>query len=225
MSISEEPSSTSQAGEKSSSNVLFDPWERITPANRPAPAAGEPKGTPAVKQRAVMLDPWERTVPKIKQKLNVSESEQALAQKVKLSPAEQARDEMINKSPENIAELRREIAKTTNPANRAILQDELNKLVPNGVIEQGNIDLNKRPVVNNSDGTISTVRSMGVNIDGEEVLIPTVSDAGKILSDDEAIKLYKKTGKHLGKFTSPEASDRYAEQLHKDQEKLYGKKK
>lgn len=90
-----------------------------------------------------------------------------------------------------------------------------------GLLEKGNIDLNKRPVVRNSDGSISTVRSIGVNIDGKEVLIPTVSDDGKILSDEEAIKLYERTGKHLGKFNSVKAANIYAEQLHSEQEKMY----
>ena len=90
-----------------------------------------------------------------------------------------------------------------------------------GLLEQGNIDLTKRPVVRNQDGTISTVRSMSTNIDGQEVLLPTVSDDGRIMSDDEAINTYMKTGRHLGKFATPEAATQYAEQLHNDQEQMY----
>jgi hypothetical protein len=89
-----------------------------------------------------------------------------------------------------------------------------------GMTETGNIDLNNRPRVKNPDDSISTVRSMGVNIDGQEVLIPTVSDDGRVMSDDEAIQQYMKTGKHLGKFKTIEASNAYAKQLHNDQEKL-----
>ena len=91
-----------------------------------------------------------------------------------------------------------------------------------GATEKGNIDLYRRPVVNNADGSISTVRSMGVNIDGREYLIPTVAaDGSRILSDREAIDQFIQTGQHLGAFQDPQASDYYAEQLHRDQERLY----
>ncbi len=81
----------------------------------------------------------------------------------------------------------------------------------------GNIDLNTRPRVKNDDGTVSTVRSIGVNVDGKEVLIPTISDSGKVLSDDQAVELYKRTGKHLGIFRTPAESTTYAQKLHEDE--------
>lgn len=81
----------------------------------------------------------------------------------------------------------------------------------------GNIDLGNRPRVRNSDGSISTVRSIGVNFDGREYLIPTVSDDGRVLSNDEAVKLFQRTGKHLGAFKSAAASTAYAKSLHDDQ--------
>ena len=96
------------------------------------------------------------------------------------------------------------------------------KALDDGMLEAGNIDLTKRPVVKNADGSISTVRSISVNFDGKEVLIPTVSDDGKILSNAKAIEQYKATGRHLGMFRSPGTATAYAEKLHKQQEKMYG---
>jgi hypothetical protein len=88
-----------------------------------------------------------------------------------------------------------------------------NRMADGGLVEPGNIDVSKLPAVKNADGTYSTVKSMGVNINGKEVLIPTVIN-GRVVSDKEAINHYLKTGKHLGVFSTPEESSAYAEKLH-----------
>ena len=90
-----------------------------------------------------------------------------------------------------------------------------------GMVSKGNIDLAARPVVKNDDGTISTVRSMSFNEDGKEILVPTVSPDGKILSDQEAIDLYHQTGQNLGVFKNSDAADAYATALHDAQAKFY----
>ena len=87
-------------------------------------------------------------------------------------------------------------------------------------IMPGNIDLTNRPVVQNEDGTISTVRSMSINQDGKEILIPTVID-GKVVSDEEAIDAFHRTGEHLGVFATVEDANAYAEKLHQEQEAMY----
>ena len=93
-----------------------------------------------------------------------------------------------------------------------------------GLLKEGNIDLSSRPVVKNSDGTISTVRSIGVEVDGREVLIPTVSDDGRVMSNEEAVKTFKQTGRHLGVFDTPENASAYAQKLHQEQDAQYGEK-
>jgi hypothetical protein len=87
-----------------------------------------------------------------------------------------------------------------------------------GMIAQGNIDLEHRPNVRNPDGRTSTVLSTSVEIDGNEVLIPRVAaDGSRILSVDEAVEQYRRTGQQLGIFDTPEHATAYAERLHEAQ--------
>lgn len=92
-----------------------------------------------------------------------------------------------------------------------------------GQFGAGNIDLTKRPRVKNADGSVSTVLSFSTNIDGKEVLLPLVSDDGRVVSEDEAIRDYEQTGRYLGKFNTPEEADAYAERLHNEQESMYAR--
>lgn len=90
----------------------------------------------------------------------------------------------------------------------------------------GNIDLYNRPLYRNPDGSISTVKSASFNIDGKEVLLPSVwagkdGEAYKASSDDEILKHYYDTGEYLGRFDTVEAADAYAQLLHAAQEYYY----
>ena len=49
----------------------------------------------------------------------------------------------------------------------------------------------------------------------------TVSDDGSILSDDEAVEMFKRTGRHLGVFRSPQSATAYAKKLHEEQARAY----
>lgn len=91
-----------------------------------------------------------------------------------------------------------------------------------GLSQAGNIDIKNRPKASNNN-SISTVRSIGINANGKEYLIPTVSDDGRIMTNEDAIKQFQTTGRHLGQFDSREASDAYAKLLHNDQEQRINK--
>jgi hypothetical protein len=64
---------------------------------------------------------------------------------------------------------------------------------------------------------------MGVGIGGKETLIPTVSPDGRVLSDNDAIALYRRSGQHLGKFDSVANANSYAQKLHEDQAAEYSR--
>jgi hypothetical protein len=84
---------------------------------------------------------------------------------------------------------------------------------PKGMVEQGNIDLNNRPILHNEDGTISSERSFSFEEDGKEVLIPKIVN-GKELPAEDAIAHYRQTGEHMGKFADVASADAYAETAH-----------
>ena len=96
---------------------------------------------------------------------------------------------------------------------------------PKGEITKGNIDLNNRPVVKNRDGSISTVRSITITEGNTAVVIPTVikkpNGSGVIVSNQEAIKYYQRSGQHLGKFSNIRDADTYAQNLHNQQAAQY----
>ena len=89
-----------------------------------------------------------------------------------------------------------------------------------GQYGQGNIDLYARKPYINADGSVSTVDSFSTNIDGKEVLLPSIID-GKRVTEDEAIAHYLETGENLGVFDDPDAADEYGQRLHEQQEMIY----
>lgn len=85
--------------------------------------------------------------------------------------------------------------------------------LPEGMLEKGNLDPYNRPILKNSDGSVSTAVTKSFNFDGREVLIPTVVN-GKKLSDKDAVAHYKETGEHFGAFKDVASADAFSEDLH-----------
>ena len=84
--------------------------------------------------------------------------------------------------------------------------------------QPGNIDVTKQPQVSNPNGGTSTVFSKSYNIDGKETLLPSVTPDGRFLkTDEDVINEYKKTGRHLGQFNSPEEANQAAQKLHESE--------
>ena len=98
------------------------------------------------------------------------------------------------------------------------------------MIEAGNLNLNGRPIIKNSDGSVSSEYSFSFGDEkGREVLRPTWSTEHILTPDRKkpkpgspeekqmfkrAQQHYEQTGEHLGIFDTLEHADAYAEQVH-----------
>lgn len=89
----------------------------------------------------------------------------------------------------------------------------------------GNIDLYNRPQYRNADGSISTMDSTSFNIQGKEVLLPSVwmkdGKAYRSSDGDEILQHFYDTGEFLGVFDTVDAANSYAEKLHDAQDYYY----
>jgi hypothetical protein len=120
-----------------------------------------------------------------------------------------------------------------------------------GLLVRGNINVAMRPIVRNKDGSISTVRSVGFDLDRSElprdvqrrfkgrvaqVLVPSVIGfdnlrpanafgsglSGYVSTDPNVIwQHFASTGQHLGIFDTVAHSNAYASALHLWQAKFY----
>jgi len=76
-------------------------------------------------------------------------------------------------------------------------------------LELGYIPVGQYPSFKNEDGSYSNEVSRGMNVEGQEMLLPSFWD-GQRHNDDETEARYRKTGEHLGKFNTVADSERAA---------------
>jgi len=82
-------------------------------------------------------------------------------------------------------------------------------------VERGNINLFNRPSVPAPEGGRATVRTIGIEEDGREVNIPTVVGR-RVVSDAAAVRHYRRTGQHLGKYPTRKLASQMARKLHSE---------
>lgn len=128
---------------------------------------------------------------------------------------------LLNSGSEYLEEgLQGAVSRATRERAWALLDKEI------GQYGEGTIDLYDRPIYKNPDGTISTVASATIEIDGEFVLLPTIvrgedGKAKSLKTVEEIVEQYEKTGDYLGKFDTAEEAEKYAIKLHYAQEYRY----
>lgn len=91
-----------------------------------------------------------------------------------------------------------------------------------GLVYPSNTDVSKRKPFKNSDGSVSTVRSFSIGTDRGEVLLSGMkARRGQVYpqSQNEAIKDYKRTGKHLGVYKDPSYATEAGISLHNREQK------
>lgn len=82
----------------------------------------------------------------------------------------------------------------------------------------GNLDPTKpMSYVKNADGSVSTVRTISIGTDKGETLIPTVTSEGKVVSNEQAIDLFRKSGDNFGSYPTRADADNAAAALHSSQ--------
>jgi len=91
-----------------------------------------------------------------------------------------------------------------------------------GLVQPGNLDLNQRPVAAMNDGSYGTVYSTSFGGDQGETLVPQIAPNGVILTPQQALGRFQRTGENLGTFTDPAAADAYGQTLHEQQAQQYG---
>lgn len=87
------------------------------------------------------------------------------------------------------------------------------------MFKYGTMDLSNRPGIWTANGPATVLSMSFQDEDGKETIIPTVSRNGLLMSEDEAIDEYRRTGDHLGKYNTVKEAEDAAQQIHLNEEK------
>ena len=80
------------------------------------------------------------------------------------------------------------------------------------------LDVKKQPIIKNNDGTVSTVRSIGVGTNSGVVVLPTVDrKLNKIVNPQTAINNYIKSGEHLGIYPNEKIANLAAQAISRNE--------
>ena len=91
---------------------------------------------------------------------------------------------------------------------------ELRGEVPFSAVEPGTTTLNNRTIPRNTDGSIAAQATHIIqDVDGLQVIIPTIGPSGERWTIEQAMDNYFRTKQHLGKYRSMEAAQKAVETL------------
>jgi hypothetical protein len=84
-----------------------------------------------------------------------------------------------------------------------------------GLLRPGNIDLSRRKIVRNKDGSISTIRAFYIQDDqGRTVLLPSMDKDGNVMTMPAAVRYWSARGQSLGIFDTPANAEAYESTMH-----------
>jgi hypothetical protein len=106
--------------------------------------------------------------------------------------------------------------KTGQPSHYVVKQLDSKKDKSPSNSSEGNIDVSSRKTIKLSNGEIELFKPMAFRNAGKVIVVPTITEGGKLLTESGAINKYFETGMHLGIFDDMSEAKVRIEQLEKE---------
>jgi hypothetical protein len=106
--------------------------------------------------------------------------------------------------------------KTGQPSHYVIKQLDIKKDKSPSNSSEGNIDVSSRKTIKLSNGEVELFKPMAFRNAGKVIVVPTITEGGKLLTESGAINKYFETGMHLGIFDDMSEAKVRIEQLEKE---------